>query len=200
MLRPLKYIPLLTLLATLFLAGCGLRVALRGELDPAYAPKKTDPLALVLPDNSSIEDRQAFAAMKKELIKSGFNLVSTDQAMWILGVGTHEETYFSGIKNSGFVLGASVAPGVAIGSAIGSSNAEYASRLTIYCWLFPAESYRAGKRIAIWSGIEKTTPDDFYENADKLVSALVNIYGVNFYDDSERVSKVKHDVEEIQKQ
>jgi hypothetical protein len=194
MLRISILIPLLTVL---LLTGCGLRVALRGELDPAYAPKKTDPLALVLPDNSSIEDRQAFAAMKNELIKSGFNLVSTDHAMWILGVGTHEETYFSGVKNSGFVLGTSVAPGVAIGSSFGSSNAEYASQLTIYCWLFPAESYRAGKRIAIWTGIEKTTPDKFYDNSEKLVSALVGIYGVNFYDDSERVSAVKNDVENL---
>lgn len=188
------------LMSVLLLSGCGLRVALRGQLDPAYAPKKSEPLAVVLPDNSSIEDRQAFSAIKMELEKTGFQVVELDKAAWVLGVGTHEDTYFSGIKNSGFGIATVPVPGVAVGSSFGSSKAEYTSRLTIYCWLYPAMSFRSGKRVAIWEGIEKTTPQDFYEYPDKLVGALLEIYGKNFYDDSERVSRVKHDVSQLNRQ
>lgn len=172
----------------LLLSGCGLRVALRGELDPAYAPKRTEPVALILPDNSSIEDRQVFPVLKRELLESGFDLVEPDHAAWILGVATREKAFFSGIQT------------INVGKFGSVSNANYGSSFVIYLSLFQADAFRRGRRMAVWSGTEVTTPDNFRESPDKLVQALIDIYGVNFYDNSERVSEVKGDVADLQNQ
>lgn len=178
----------------LLLCACGLRVALHGELDPAYAPTRIDPVALVLPDNSSISDRQVYAAFAAALPKAGFRLVDVKDAKWILGVGTHKDTIFSGIESSGFAIAGPGPFGGATAATFGSAKAEYTSQLTIYCWLYNGNEYRNGKRLAAWGGSEVTTPSEFFDHPDQLIGALIDIYAKNFYDDSERVSKVQGDV------
>jgi hypothetical protein len=180
----MKYYKIILLLSAVLLSACSLRAAFMGQLDPAYAPKKADPIALVLSDNSSIQDRQVFPLVKEELIKSGFKLVEPNQATWILGVSTHNDTYFSGVKTTKLSFGSSEA-------RLTIQNARSSS---LYFWLFPAESYRNGKRMAVWGGVESVDPDDFSKHPEDFVRALIEIYGKNFYDQSERLSKVKEDV------
>jgi len=181
----MKYYKVILPLSAVLLSACSLRAAFMGQLDPAYAPKKADPIALVLSDNSSIQDRQVFPLVKEELVKSGFKLVEPNQATWILGVSTHYDTYFSGIKTTKFIFGTSEAQ-------LTIQNARSSS---LYFWLFPAEPYRDGKRMAIWGGFESVDPHEFRYHTEKFVGALIEIYGKNFYDESERLSKVKEDID-----
>ena len=181
-------------LLSLLLSACGMRVALHGELDPAYAPAKSDSVAMVLPDNSSIADRQVYATLLRGLKNAGFQLVDVQDAKWILGVGTHNDTIFSGISSSGLGVANTFGGVGVVSGSFGSSKAEYESKLTIYCWLYSGAEFRAGKRLPAWGGTEITTPEDFLKQPDKLVAALIDIYGKNFYDERERVSQVKGDV------
>jgi len=182
----MKNYKIILFLSSLLLSACALRASFVSQLDPSYAPKKSDPIALLLPDNSSIQDRQVYPVVKEELVKAGFKLVEPNQATWILGMGTHQDTYFSGIQTMAFSYN---------NVAVGSSNAEYTSRIIIYFWLFPAESFHSGKRMAIWGGFESVRPSSFREHPADYVRALIELYGKNFYDESERLSKVKRDVD-----
>jgi hypothetical protein len=181
----MKNCKIILLVCALLLTACGLRAAFMGQLDPAYAPKKADPIALVLSDNPSIQDRQVFPLVKEELVKSGFKLVDPNQATWILGVSTHDDTYFSGIKTTK----------ISFGSTEAQQTIENSRSSSLYFWLFAAGPYRDGKRLAVWGGVESVNPDDFSKHPDAFVRALIEIYGKNFYDESERLSKVKKDVD-----
>lgn len=178
------------LMSVLLLSGCGffaLRVALRSQQDPEYAPNKNDPIALALPDNPSIQDHQIDPAFKRQLIQSGFTLVEPAQAKWVLGVSTRETTYFSGMKTAGIAFG-----GSPVAAGFGSSQAEYSSHVTIYCWLYPAKEFLEGKRVAVWMATETTSSDDFWENADTLAHGVIGTYGTNSYDDSDHIKKIKN--------
>lgn len=177
-------------MGALLLWGCGLRVALRSELDPTYMPRKTDAIAIVFPDNPTIQDRQLDPAMLRQFAASGFKIVPPNQATWIMGVSTQESTYFSGVKTIG-VGYALPGLGGAVAVGVGSSEAEYASKVTIYCWLFPAKQYRQGQRRAAWMATETTTSDDFWTNVDTLAQGIISTYGENSYDDSAHIRKVK---------
>jgi len=181
----MKYYKVIVPLSAVLLSACSLRAAFVGQLDPAYAPKKADPIALVLSDHPSIADRQVFPVVREELVKSGFKLVEPSQASWILGVSTNNETYFSGIKTTKISFGFSEA----------QTTIQNARSSSIYFWLFPAGPYRDGKRIAVWDGVESMDPGKFQEHMGDYVHALIEIYGKNFYDNSERLSKVKKDVD-----
>lgn len=177
------------LTSVLLLSGCGffaLRVSLRSQQDPAYAPSKSDPIALVLPDNPSIQDRQIDPAFRRQLIRSGFTLVEPTQAKWVIGISTRETTYFSGMKTAAFAIG-----GGSTAAGFGSSQAEYTSDITIYCWLFPAKEFLEGKRVAIWMATETTSSDDFWANIDTLAHGLIETYGTNSYDNSAHIRKIK---------
>ena len=178
------------LLGVLLLSGCGLRVALRSELDPAYAPKKTDSIALALPDNPTIQDRQIDPAFRRQLLAAGFTLVEPSEAKWVLGISTRENTYFSGVRTAGFGFATPLAGG-AVAAGFGSSKAEYASKVTIYCWLFPARGYVEGKRVAVWLATETTTSDDFWGNTDTLAHGIIETFGTNSFDDSAHIKRIK---------
>lgn len=182
----MKKLTLITMLASAcLLMACGERIAIRGELDPDYAPKISDPIAVVLPDNSSIQDRQLAPLVKEELSKAGFTVVEPDKAVWILGLGTHDNTIFLGTQSSAFGF---------YHVAFGSSTAEYATRGTLQFWLFKGDVYRGGKSQPIWAGTETIKEaDDLRDSPERYIKPLIVIYGKNFHDDSVKPERVTPD-------
>lgn len=174
----------------IFLAGCGTRVSLRSELDPNYAPQLSDPVAIVLPDNSSITERQVLPVLKQQMVASGFRLTDEKKAKWILGFSTQRETKFQGLSSSSFAV--NIGYGVSVGG--GSSKAKYGTSMDLQFWLFDAKQYRQGKFQAIWHYVEVIhDADDFLDQPKFYLHPLLVIYGLNFHDDSVRPNHIDRD-------
>jgi len=172
---------------TILVAGCGTRVSLRSQLDPSYSPKISDPVAIVLPDNSSITERQVLPILKQQMVKAGFHLTNKKDAKWLLGFSTQRQTVFLGLSSSSFTLG--LGNGVSVGS--GSSSAKYATTMNLQFWIFNAEKYRQGKVQPIWHYIEIIKDaDDFLDQPDFYIHPMLVIYGLNFHDESMRPNHI----------
>ena len=170
--------------AMLFLAiplfGCtSVNVALEGEVDPALSPKSS-PVAVVLPDNPTIEERQIYPVLLGELSQDGYTVTDPSLAVWILGVGTRRDVQFAGYSMSGGVVTTKIGD-LAISGGNAQGNAEYKNTVLINLWLFHAADYRNGKRVSVWEGSETTDLETFHTYPKLLVSGLLKILGHNFY-------------------
>lgn len=169
-------------LLALSLSGCGTRVYVRTEVDPDYAPKAQDPIAVVLPDNSSIEDRRVAAAAKQQMTSLGFSLVDVAHAKWVLGIGTHENTVFLGTQSSAFAF---------YNMAFGQSEAKYEDRVTLQFWLFQGDAYRNGKTQAVWGATEIIKDaDSLSDDPGFYTHPLLMVFGKNYRDESVRPGRV----------
>lgn len=170
------------------LAGCGTRVSLRTQIDPSYAPKRSDPVAIVLPDNSSITERQVLPVLKQQMVKAGFHLTDEKNAKWILGFSTQRQSVFLGLGSSSFSIG--LGNGIRIGG--GSARAKYATTMKLQFWLFDAQKYRQGKVQPIWHYIEAIKDaDDFLDQPVFYIHPMLVIYGLNFHDESVRPNHIE---------
>lgn len=174
-----------TLLVLAFpLLGCTtVNVALEGEVDPAFSPK-TSAVAVVLPDDPTIEERQLLPVLQDQLAKSGYTVTDASLAVWMLGIGTRRDVQFAGYSTSGGVTATKIGD-VIVGSDSSQSKAEYKKTVLINLWLFHAAEYREGKRITVWEGSESTDLNTFHAEPALLVAGLIKIVGHNFYNEKQ---------------
>lgn len=170
-------------------AGCT-SMGLIGQLDPSVTINKSDPIAFVVPENASILNRQFLVEIKQKFEQSGYNVVDTSQATWILLATVETATRYTGAETKGAFIGAPVLGG-AVGVGKSKTIAEYSNDITLRLVAYPAKQFQNSQRQAVWQGIVNTTADQFEgEDPDinsahqEILRALVSIYGKNFYDDS----------------
>lgn len=164
------------------LIGCTtVNVALEGELDPALSPR-TSAVAVVLPDNPTIEERQIYPILLRQLTDSGYTITAPNLAVWILGVGTRRDVQFAGYTMSGGVATTKIGA-ISIGESGAQGIAEYKDTVLINLWLFHASDYNRNKRVPVWEGSESTDMSTFHKQSKLLVEGLVKILGHNYYNE-----------------
>lgn len=175
------------LLLVLPLFGCtSVNVALEGEVDPALSPK-TSPVAIVLPDNPTIDERQIYPVLLDQLSKDGYTVTEPGLAVWVLGVGTRRDVRFAGYSMSGGMVTTKIGD-VAESAGNSQATAEYKNSVLINLWLFHAADYRDGKRAAVWEGSETTDLKTFHSQSALLVGGLLKILGHNYYNEKQDIS------------
>jgi len=177
----------LFLLLAVALCGCGPRAYLITEQDPSYAPSKSDPVAIIASDTTSIRERQLVLILKHQLVENHFNVVNDpESSMWVVSVQYGTDTRESG--SSSRAASIPLAGGIAIGSSKTKINYETDGLLNI--WLFREADVKNGSHQAIWSGSASAERETLSEYAPTIIKDLLDAYGKNYED--ERLMRFQH--------
>ena len=160
------------------LAGCAYQASVLTRVDPAYMPIPTEPAALVVAQNSSIQERQLLPLLREQMVKRHFNLVELTDAKWVIGFGGGTSAVYVGTAGSAVAI-------PFFGNAIGISSSApiYADIGKLNLTVFPADSFRAGQPLPVWQGAISVESDAYVEKPRTIIDVLLDNYGKNFDDE-----------------
>lgn len=162
--------------AACLLSGCAYEADIVAREDPAYAPTPGAPTAVVVADNSTIQDRQLLPVLRDQMTKRGFRLVDVSEAQWIVGFGGGTNAVFSGTSSTA----AAVPLPYGQSLAVGSSKAEYADVGRVLLVVFSGDSFRQGKPLPVWQATASVKGEVYDEKPKTIINVLLDYYGKNY--------------------
>ena len=183
-----KYL-LATVIVASLLSGCATTtVSLEGETDPSWSPR-TSLVAIELPKNATIEERELLPVFQEELTKMGYTVADKSVAVWIIGIATRRDVEFSGFSTKGSALTTSIG-NIAVSGGSTAATANYANNVVVNLWLFRAADYRAGKQVTVWEGTETTDLATFHAKPKLVARALVEIIDRNYLNNAQSLNNL----------
>lgn len=148
------------------------RMEIRSMLEPGAAILSTQPVAVALPANASIGDKQLLLLIKNTLIAEGYTVTTPDKSAWTV-VGTVKDQSSSTDK--------------ADGNALPATAVQYASVTVMVC---PNNDLAS----PVWTSSVWTYDYFWINHQGPIVRAILATYGMDFYNKNEEPKDVLEDV------
>lgn len=179
---------LFVVLAVLGLTACATKTAyISSVTDPAYSPRKSDPIYLLIPDGTSIEDRQFSAFVLNEMRAAGFTMVpSLIKSRYVLLLRSDEKT--SQINSTLFMPQTSSTSGYIgntyfTGRTTSTIAVPYTRSYTVHkTWLqlYSTSDLIKKKYQTAWEGYIGADASDFKEQSAEILHLLLDVFGKNY--------------------
>jgi hypothetical protein len=161
------------------LSGCGhIHAYVDAAVDPSFAPKKSDPVYVILSPKSSIRERQLLVPLRNELCRSHFNVVDDlAKSEWALGLAADRQTFDTGVTSSAVqVMGTPL--------VVGSAHRNTQTNQFAYLYLFKSSDLASQKPVTVWEGQVSAENRDFNEYEQTIFKGLLDVYGTNYSDET----------------
>lgn len=153
-------------------------VDIRSVLDPNVQMSRTDPVAVALPEKTSIVDRQLAELLKINLATDGFTLTSSDKAKWILPPSVNDQSTLLSYSERGFFSRSYTAEAAPVDYAI------------LNVVIAPSNS----PSTPVWSSVVRAYTDFWVMHQEVVVAAILATYGQDFYERDSRPVGIPNDV------
>lgn len=138
-------------------------INIRSMLDPDSSISKKDPLSISLPANPTVADKQLLHLVRMNLIADGFHITSADQSKWTMVVHVSDNFTRDTYYKSGIVSPSTM------------------TEITNYASLAVAVFKTADSSDPAWVSSVYTLNDNWVNDQENVVAAIVATYGTNFY-------------------
>ncbi len=157
----------------LLLTSCARHTAfVASAVDPAYSPQREEPIAVVLPTESTVRERQLLPVIKGELARAKFNVVDeATKSRWVLALSANrtDVTY----ATSSLII--KVNPQL----ALATPPVRTVPTTTIYLTLFDSKDFNSGRALAIWHGAATALDRSYEVGNNEMVRRMLEVYGKN---------------------
>lgn len=172
----------------LLISSCAANTAYISSLtDPAYRPSKYDPIFLLIPDSSSIEERQFAAFLHNEMRIAGFTMVNhISESKYILLCQTGQKTsqlnstlYLPQTQRSSGYIGNTYYSG----QTTSTTAVPYTSNYTvqkIYLELYSTAEVMDKKYKTAWEGYIGVEASEYQRRSRDIIRLLLDVFGTNY--------------------
>ena len=179
---------ILSFYLTLNMVGCATPTAYISSItDPAYSPSKSDPVLLIVPDSTSIKDRQFALFLRGEMEAAGFNVTDNfGQSRYVLLFQTGQKT--SQINStlflpqtqttSGYVGNTYYTGQTTSTTAIPISTSYTAQK--IWLDLYATSDVAMDKYMTVWEGFIGVSMEEYEKHSKEILRLLLDVYGTNY--------------------
>lgn len=179
---------LIVIVMTFILSSCAAKTAyISSQTDPAYSPRKTDPIFLLVPDNAPIESRNFSAFLAREMQAAGFNMVTRlNESRYVLLVNSGQKT--SQINSTLFIPKTQTTSGYVgntyySGQTTSTTAVPYSRDYTVHkVWLnlYSTSDAMDGRYRTAWEGYIGAEASEFRSQSREIVHLLLNVFGKNY--------------------